>query len=296
MSQAKTPDEIGELLEGPVNSIPTTFLPDGELDWEGIGNIIDMGIEGGSQVSLLTYGDSQFDFLSDEEVAQLTRFLVERVGNRALTVAATRRWSDGKAVEFAEYCRDLGADVLMVLPSDHAQSQGKIVRYRKIAEVMPLMLVGYPAHDILDGLVDAPNVCCFKEDGTLEYATQTMRRYGDQWKFLTGGGLWRNYAQWPFGVRAFFCYLSSFAPHVAGRYWRTFLEGDARAAGEIIFDIEAPFWGVAGEVGGGAQAVWRTALELNGIASRWLRPPMVTATDEEVEKIGGVLEEIGLKK
>ena len=294
MPSVKKPDEIRNLLEGPVNSIPTTFLPNGQLDWEGIGRIIDVGIASGSKVSLLTYGDSQFEFLSDEEVAQLTRFLVDRVAGRALTVAATRRWPDDRAVQFAEYCRSWGADLLMVLPPEQAQSQGKVVQYRKVAQVMPLMLVGCPPYEILDELLDAPNICTFKEDGTLEYAKATMHRYGDRWKFMTGGGLWRNFAQWPCGIRAFFCYPSSFAPHIAQSYWRAFQDGDAKTAQTIITQIEEPFWGVATDVVGGGQAVWRTALELNGIASRWLRPPMVTATDEEVEKIGAVLDAIGL--
>ena len=294
MPSSKVPEEIKTHLEGPVNSIPTTFLPDGELDWEGISRIIEVGIASGSTVSLLTYGDSQFDFLADDEVGQLTRFLIDRVDGRALTVAATRRWPDAKAVHFAEYCRELGADLLMVLPSDNALPQGKIGHYQKIAEIMPLMLVGYPTYDILDALLDTPNICTFKEDGTLEYAKATMHRYGDRWKFMTGGGLWRNYAQWPFGVSAFMSYPSSFAPHVAQRWWQAFKEGDARSAGAIIAGIEDPFWGVAAEMPGGAQAVWRTALELNGIASRFLRPPMVSATDDEVEKIGAVLDAIGL--
>lgn len=296
MPPAKNPEEIKTLLEGPVNSIPTTFLPDGQLDWEGIGNIIEVGIAGGSAVSLLTYGDSQFEFLSDDEVAQLTRFMVDRVDHRALTVAATRRWPDDKAVQFAEYCRDLGADVLMVLPSDHASPLGKTAHYRKIAAVMPLMLVGYPSYEILDALLDVPNICTFKEDGTLEYATATMHRYGDRWKFMTGGGLWRNYAQWPYGVSAFFCYPSSFAADIATRYWQAFQQGDAKAAAAIITQIEDPFWGIAADVAGGGQAVWRTALELNGIAARFLRPPMITASDEEKEKIGAVLNAIGLIK
>ena len=161
MPTAKPPEEIKTLLEGPVNSIPTPFLPSGEIDREGVANIIETGITGCSQVSLRTYGDSQFDFLSDDEVAQLTRLLVDRVDGRALTVGATRRWPDAKAVQFAEYCRATGADLLMVLPSDQTQPQGKIAHYRKIAAVMPVMLVGYPDYEILDALLDAPNICTF---------------------------------------------------------------------------------------------------------------------------------------
>ncbi len=73
-------------------------------------------------------------------------------------------------------------------------------------------------------------------------------------------------------------------------------EGDAKTAGTLIGQIEDPFWGIAEDVAGGGQAVWRTALETNGIASRHLRAPALSATDEEVEKIGAVLEAIGLIK
>ena len=59
-----------------------------------------------------------------------------------------------------------------------------------------------------------------------------------------GGGLWRNYTQWPFGVSTFFCYPSSFAPHVAQRYWQAFQAGDAKTAGTIITQIEDPFAGL----------------------------------------------------
>ncbi len=82
-------------------------------------------------------------------------------------------------MQFAEYCRAAGADLLMVLPSDQTQPQGKIAHYHKTAAVMPVMLVGYPDYEILDALLDVPNICTFKEDGSLEYARAVTHRYGD---------------------------------------------------------------------------------------------------------------------
>ncbi len=293
MPEPKSPEEIKERLDGPVNSIPTPFLPDGRIDWQGVRNIIELGITGGSQVSLLTYGDSQFDFLSDDEVAEMARCLVDQVKARALTVAATRRWSDDKAVEFARFCKDLGVDVLMVLPSDHALPKGKTVHYRAIAEVMPVMLVGWPPHEILDALVGVPNICCFKEDGAIDYAVNTMQIYDKHWKFMTGGGLWRNFTQWPWHP-AFFCFFSSFAPHIARSYWQAVQDRDVAAAGNIIREIEFPYRDLAATVSGGFQALWRATIALNGIASRYLRSPMVSATDEEVEKLKEPLNKLGL--
>ena len=70
---ALTADEVKVRLEGPVNSIPTPFQEDGAVDWDGVARIIDTGIEGGSRVSLLTYGDSQMEFLADDEVELSTK-------------------------------------------------------------------------------------------------------------------------------------------------------------------------------------------------------------------------------
>lgn len=288
-----TPDEIRAAIRGPINSIPTPFTLDGAVDWDGVGRIIDVGIAGGSRVSLLTYGDSQLEFLDDAETEQLTRFLVERVDGRALTVAATRRWWTGRMVTFAEYCRDLGADVLMVLPSQFAAPAGIVEQYKAVAEIMPMMLVGQPAHEILDQLLDEPNICCFKEDGALDYAIDTQHKYGDRWAFLSGGGLWRNYTQWPW-CRAFFCYFSSFAPHVAQRYAQATEAADVEAAGRVLREYEIPFRELTGLVGGNFQTLWRAAMELNGVACRGLRSPMVTATEEQVEALRPRLDELGL--
>jgi 5-dehydro-4-deoxyglucarate dehydratase len=288
------PAEIRAQLIGPVNSIPTPFLAGGAIDREGFRSIIETGIAGGSGISLLTPGDSQFDFLTDEEVAELTRLLVEQVRGRALTVAATRRWWTGQAVEFARFCRDLGVDVLMVLPPDPSPPRGRIDHYRAVAAVMPVMLVGFPGYDILDGLLDVPNICCFKEDGTLEYAIRTLRRYGERWRIMTGGSLWRHYAEWPYDCRAFMCCYSSFAPSVAQRYWSAVQNGDETRARELLTRVDGPFFDLHGTFPGGIQAVWRGALELNGIASRYLRPPMISASDVDLERLRGELATLGL--
>lgn len=295
MSKTTNPSEIKDRLEGPVNSFPTPFLRNGEVDWKGIRNVIEIGIGGGSAVSLLTYGNSQFDFLSDDEVAQLTRVLVEQAKGRALTVAANRRWWTGKNIEFARYCRELGVDVLMLLPPTQATAvKGLVEYYRTVAELMPVMIVGAPSYELLDGLVGIPNICCFKEDGSEAYAVKTMARYGERWKFMTGGGLWRNYTQWPFGCRAFMDVFLTFAPQISQRYWKAFQDKDAAAAGEIITRFERPLWGLGEELPAGLSAVWNAALELKGIASRWLRPPALSLSDAEVERLSGLLAELKL--
>ena len=66
------------------------------------------------------------------------------------------------------------------------------------------------------------------------------------------------------------------------------------AAGEIIRGIEYPFNYLASRVSGGFQSLWRVTLELNGVAARYLRLPLDSASDEEVEKIKEPLDGLGL--
>jgi 5-dehydro-4-deoxyglucarate dehydratase len=287
--------ELQARVQGPVNSVYTTFTREGELDWPGIRAMIEAGISSGSEISLLTFGDSQLDFLSDQEVAELTRVIVEQTAGRALTVAATKRWSQRQTLEFARYCKNLGVDMLMMLPSDHAfSSAGKIDWYKAAAREIPVMLVGFPTFEILDAVSDEPRICAFKEDGTLDYSLGMMIRYPGQWAYITGGMYRRHLAQWPYGCKAFFSWASTIAPAVAQRYWTAVQANDIANAADVIANIEAPYFRLMDRYHERFQDVHRGALELNGIAQRYLRAPRVSLTDREMEELAADLKPLGL--
>ena len=300
----KSPDQVKTELEGPVMSIPTSFLADGSIDYDGVANVIETGIAGGTKVALLTIGDSQFAFMREQEVADITRFVVERATGRTLVVAATAAWATAQAVEFAHYARDVGADILMTLPVGQASdTAGLAAHYKAVAAVMPVMIVGFPAHAMLDQLVDEPNICCMKEDGSDSYAVQTIERFDGHWKFMSGGLIGRHMLQWTYGCRSFMDWSTSFAPHVGMKLWNSLRANDVATAATVVRDVESPLFEMSGHaklVGGGQsfpggwQALWRACLELNGIASRHLRTPQVSGSDADLERIKPKLEQLGL--
>ena len=295
----KSPDEIRTLLEGPVCSIPTPFAADGEVDWDGVANIVEVAIAGGSGVILLTAGDSQFFCLSEDETARLTRFTIERTAGRALTVAATGVWSTAQSQAFAERCVEWGADLLMPITTFHAFDPDGIVAHQTaLSRIIPVMLVGAPSHPALDLMLDAPGICCFKEDGAEEFAFETFQKYGHHWKFMTGGGLRRHLVQWPVGYRAFMDWSSSFAPHIGAGFWQALCAGNAEEARRVTVEVERPLMELSAAPGfvGGWQAMWRAMLELTGVASRYMRSPQLCATDESLDRIRPLLKEVGLSK
>ena len=299
-----TPDEIKTQLEGPVMSIPTSFLADGPIDYDGVANIIETGIAGGTQVALLTIGDSQFAYMREQEVAEITRFVVERTAGRAMVVAATGLWATTQSVEFAHYAQDVGADVVMAAPSGQlGDPVGMAAHYKAVAAVMPVMVVGFPPHEMLHRLVDEPNICCMKEDGTDAYAVQTIEEFDGHWKFMSGGKLGRHMLQWTYGCRSFMDWSTSFAPHVGRRFWDSLQSGDIPDAARVVRDIETPLFDLSGHpkvvrIGkafpGGWQSLWRACLELNGIASRHLRLPHTSADEADLERVKPELERLGL--
>jgi 4-hydroxy-tetrahydrodipicolinate synthase len=300
----KSPDQIKTELEGPVMSIPTTFLADGSIDYDGVSNMIETGIGGGTKVVLLTIGDSQFAFMREHEVSDITRFVVEQTSSRALVVAATAAWATTQCVEFAHYARQIGADVLMTLPvAQGTEPEGQAEHYKAAAAVMPVMLVGVPAHKMLEMLIDEPNICCMKEDGADAYAVQTIEKFDGHWKFMSGGRLGRHMLQWTYGCRSFMDWSTSFAPQVGRTLWQSLEANDVPAAAAVVRDIESPLFRMSGHptnagsglpFPGGWQSLWRACIELNGIASRHLRPPHLSASDDDLERIRPEIQRLSL--
>jgi dihydrodipicolinate synthase/N-acetylneuraminate lyase len=282
-----------------VNSIPTPFLPDGEIDRDGVRNIIDKGIGGASTVACLTAGDSQLGYLTDDEIKELVRILVEHTGGRSLTVAATSICGTKEAVALAHFCKETGADILMPRAYDGAGTYQVGVKetvefYRAVAKVMPVMMVGWPPHEALDELLNEENILSLKEDGTEGYAIRTAAKYGRHWQMMTGGTLWRHYTQWPYGCRAFFSHFHSYAPHFANDYWGAVQKGDEKSALEVITKVELPLFELA-EKYLGWQPLWRAILTLGGIIqSQALRSPAQSVPDKELEKLQADLESLGV--
>ena len=71
-------------------SLSTPFLVNGEIDYQGIRNIIDYTIDAGSKTIILTQGDSLYTIMTDYEVAEITKFVAEYTAGRAMVVVADR--------------------------------------------------------------------------------------------------------------------------------------------------------------------------------------------------------------
>lgn len=294
-------------LTGPVTSIRTPFLEDGSIDFRGLRRQIDLDIAAGSPALILTAGDSHYFALSDDEIAEVTRATTEHANRRAMVVAADRQYNTQQSIDFARYCREVGADVLMVLPPDWAHSctpETLVAHYAAVAEHIPVMIVTnvfiprgeeFGLRALERTLAATGNVVAIKDDMGGSFARRMALMVHDQWAVISGGQKQNHLNMRPYGCDGYFSTFLPFMPEIARRYWSAIEENNLSDAAAVIRDFDLPFFSLLGSLNGGFNAGIHGVFELFGICHRWRRPPYHSLSDGEMAQMRDGLEDMGVK-
>jgi dihydrodipicolinate synthase/N-acetylneuraminate lyase len=296
--QMKSRDEIREALTCPIASVKTLFSRDGSIDLNGMRSFIDFTISGGTKTILLTYGDSLYTLLSDQEIAEVTRAVVQHTAGRALVVAADGIWATPQEIAFAEFVREIGADVLMVLPPDWAASctvDTFVEHYAAIAEHLPIMVVTNVfarrqalGLDVLKILRDqVPGIIAIKDDVGGEFVRKMCLLVHDRWAVFAGGQKQNHLDMIPYGCDGYMSTFIQFKPSIAQEYWTATQTADWGRAKHVISTYDMPYFDFVMQLPGGFDAGIHGALELFGIAQRWRRKPYYSLNDQQMEQLAG---------
>lgn len=291
-------------LTGPISSISTPFTQDGTIDEAALRACVDFAVtEANSGTILLTYGDSLYSVLTDREVADVTRIVVEQTAGRRMVVAAGCWWT-GEAVRFAEYCRSLKVDMFMPLPPNWAGSCTEptlVEHFERIARVMPVMLVtaigpgvSVPLGAVRTLMQRDTGIVAIKDDICGAYGRRLASLNAGRWAFLSGGRKENHLDQLPYGPDSYLSLYMRFKPAVAHRYWDAIKTRDLPAAVAIINKYDIPFMDFCAAHGLHFDAVVHGAMELAGVAGRWRRLPYGSLDDEKMEKLRGFFAGVGL--
>jgi dihydrodipicolinate synthase/N-acetylneuraminate lyase len=301
----KSLNEIRHALTGPVASVSTPFDRNGKIDGQGLRNFIDFVIAGGSRTVLLTYGDSLYSLLTDQEVAEVSEAVVRYTGKRAIVVAADRIWWTGKTLEFADYCRNLGADMLMVLPPDWCQSctvDTLVEHYRQVSQRIPVMLVTnfmakWPLARSLELLVrlrdEVPGIVAVKDDVCGELGRHLGLIGYARWAIFASGTKQAVLNNVPFGCDGYLSCFIYIKPEIARQFWAAVQAKDDGAIRKIISEVDVPFWEFMNSMPGSFDAVVHGILEAKGLTPRWRRAPYYSLSDQEMERVSAFLAERG---
>jgi dihydrodipicolinate synthase/N-acetylneuraminate lyase len=289
-------DWVRRSMSGPISAVHPLFHRDGALDFDGLRREIDHNIAAGSGVQLLTYGDSLHSLLSDREIGEVLKVVVEHTAKRAMVVAADRAWATVREVEFADFALEAGADVLMVLPPNWAGSPTHdtyVAHYKAVSEHIPVMLVTAPFFAaqatglrVIRTLRDTvPNVVAIKDDVIGEFARKMALSVHDHWAVLSGGQKQNHLDVAPYGCDGYMSTYLHFMPDVPHAYWRAYQAGDFTACARIIGVYDHPWFEMSEVEVGTFDAMFHATQEIFGIGGRWRRNPYHSYTDEQMERL-----------
>lgn len=290
-------EEVKSALTGPIGSVCTPFNKDSSIDYKGLRNCVEYLIENGSGTILLTAGDSLYTILTEAEIAEVTKAVVAQTAGRAMVVAASGLWGTGKVVEFASYCRETGADVLMSLPPDWAGScsaQTLVKHYESIAKEMPVMIVTSLGHrpvpeETIKMLLDKEDsgIVAIKDDVCGRYGQRIAGLVDGRWAFLSGGAMFNHLDVMPYGVDGYLAIFIRFKSFIDHQYWEAVQSRDFKKATSLISKYEIPLLVDLPKQFGmlHCSALLHASFEIFGMAQRWRREPYYSLNDEEMERL-----------
>lgn len=177
----------GSQFAGCTVALVTPFL-DGEVDYAGLGRLVDWHLEQGTPVISPVGTTGESPTLSHEEHEKVIASVVERVAGRALVMAGTGSNSTTEAVRLSRFAARAGANAALVVSPyyNRPTQEGIYAHYARIGESVDLPLVVYnvpsrTGRDVEVGTIErlakvAPVVAVKEASASLDQVSDILAR------------------------------------------------------------------------------------------------------------------------
>ena len=287
-------NDVVQRTRGPVVPLNICFDADGRVDFSAVRSYVDWLCENGAPVLLLTYGSSEYAYLSDGDVWRLTAEIAEVNAGRALFVAATGWWNVTRCRDYLKHADAVGADAVKVqVHPSYPTGRDAYLRFFDLIEAasdIPLWLLDPPLATGIE-LAARDNVVGAKVHDTSEYHTMTRETLDLDFATVCAGQMRSMVFGYLLGSPAYLCTVAPFAPRIAFEF---FVELEARQyddAMAMACRYEDPWLKEAVEIG------WIHAIK-EAIRQRGLYPsgnpcpPQPAATPEQKARVAKALEDV----
>ena len=281
----------------------TPLDTDGAVDLDAAQRLAAYLVDAGNDGLVISGTTGESPTTTDREKQDLIRAVVSAVGDRAAVVAGTGTNDTRHAVELSKQAEKAGAHgLLLVTPYYNKPPQeGLLAHFRSLADAteLPVMLYDIPgragvaiATETLLRLAEHDRIVAVK-DAKYDVRASTRVLAATDLAYYCGADE-VNLAWLAIGAAG----VVSVVGHVASPQYRSMIEavgnGDLETARAIDRRLIPAFRGIMGRTQGAIMA--KAALQLAGvIPSRTVRPPLVAATEEQVELLRNDLTEAELK-
>ncbi len=287
---------LGEVLTAMV----TPFKRDGAVDLDSFRALARHLVENGSDGLVVCGTTGESPTLSDDERFELFGAALDEVGDRATVVAGTGTYDTRHSIHLTERAHELGVDaVLVVTPYYNKPPQrGIVAHFEAVAAATdkPVVVYNIPSRVVLNlepstlaQLGEIENVVAVKQAyDDLEQARRIVEETGLA-LYAGDDNLVQAFLELG-GVGGVCVHSHVVGPRVREQI-RRYRSGDVEGARAVDEELQ-PAYDLLKVVG--TPIAIKAALNLRGHEVGGLRLPLVEATAEELDRVRGCLERLGL--
>lgn len=293
-------------LEGNFVALITPFDEDLNYDEEAIRKFVDFQIENGANglVPMGTTGESAT--VSHEEHRQIIDIVVDQVKGRIPVIAGTGSNSTKEAIELTTYALNAGADAALLISPYYNKptQQGIIHHFTLVAEAakeLPLILYNVPSRtgsnmeaETTIKLSKIKNIIGIKEaSGNIEQIMKVINEANEGFAVLSGDDT-LTYTICTLGGKGVVSVVSNIMPRRITDMCDKLLDNDFIGARTIHYELLPLFKVLFIESNPGPVKEAARLMNLAGTLNWYLRPPLVSPTEQNSEKIKEVLQNLNL--
>lgn len=246
------------VFTGCATALITPFL-NGEIDYEALGNLIDLQIEAGVSALLVAGTTGESATISVRELHDLVAFAKKRIQNRVPLLAGCGSNSTSHAIALAESATAGGADALLAVTPyyNKASDRGLLLHYRALADsaARPLILYNVPSRtgyhlsmELYRELAKHENIVGVKESsGDLGLLEALCAECGEDFDVYTGNDH-QLVAAMKLGAQGVISVASNILPRAVCEICRLCANQELRTAyarqRAILPQMQAMFWEV----------------------------------------------------
>jgi dihydrodipicolinate synthase/N-acetylneuraminate lyase len=141
---------------------------------------------------------------------------------------------------------------------------------------------------LFEKLLQIDSIVAMKEDRDLSEYVERQISFGDRIKIFGGGQEYRYLVGYPYGATAFYSTYTTFAPDISMRFWKAIQAGDLKGAVQITSKYDYPY------LRSFTHPWWHATLEYFGLGERYLRPPQLSYTDEQMKQVKLFFDKLGI--
>lgn len=135
-------------IGGSICALATPFTPDGALDLDAFGRLLDYQVAGGTQAVVVAGSTGEAHMLEHDEYETLLSFAVKRIAGRIPVLAGTGEAGTARTVALTRRARELGADAALVVAPFYVRptQEGLRRHFLEVAEHggLPVLLYNVP--------------------------------------------------------------------------------------------------------------------------------------------------------